>query len=82
MKTKGKTMSKEKVKIEYPRHWWFSCNVFTCYLETDEYDKIGINSTGVASHFVGVKAKRFAKRIQRKFGGVAIDEYLKGGQLL
>ncbi len=72
----------EQNKVEYPRHWWFSCNRFTCYLETDEEDKVGINSTGMASHFVGEKARRFAKRIQRKFGGVGIDEYDKSGQLL
>jgi hypothetical protein len=82
MRAKGKTMSKEETQVEYPRHWWFTCSKFTCYIETDKEDKIGPRSNGVARHYVGEKARRFAKRVQQKFGGVCVNEYDAKGKLL
>jgi len=75
MKTKNDT-------IDYPRHWWFTCSAFTCYIETDSDDVIDVNSSGVARNFVGMLAKKFARKVQKKFGGVMINEYDKDGRLI
>jgi hypothetical protein len=76
-------MSKTKeVEIEYPRHWWFSCSAFTCYIATDKHNNIDGLSTGIAKRYIGMPVKQFARMIQRKFGGVMINEYDKSGRPL
>lgn len=75
-------MSKTKVEIEYPRHWWLSCSEFTCYVETDDKNKIDGNSRGVARAFIGEPMRRFVNKVRRKFGGVMIEEYDKNGKCL
>jgi len=70
---------KSKETLEYPRHWWFSCSGFTCYIQTDEDNRITPGSTGIARRYVGETAKRFNKIMQRKFGGCMTDEYTKDG---
>lgn len=72
--------TKNKPTIDYPRHWWLTCSAFTCYIETDSDDVIARNSRGVASRFVGTPVKKFARKIQKKFGGVMINEYNKEGR--
>lgn len=78
----AKTTKKQKVKIDYPRHWHFSCSGFTCYIESDEENKITKNSTGFAGRYVGMDTMKFGKMINRRFGGVWAEEFDKNGKRL
>jgi hypothetical protein len=79
---KIKSKKKQKPHIDYPRHWWFTCNAFTCYLETDKDDNVGYNSKGIAHRYVGQSARKFAKLMNRKFGGAGVDEFDSSGHML
>jgi hypothetical protein len=78
-----------KREITYPRHWFFSCNKFTCYVQTDEDNKVAnvINAKErsrivreIIANFAGQPAKNLQKHIQRKFGGLYIAEFNEEGK--
>lgn len=73
---------KKKPEITYPRHWWFSCNTFTCYVQTNEKNEVTAQSAPIAQKFAGQKARRLAKWAQKKFGGLHITEFDSGGNSL
>jgi hypothetical protein len=73
---------KKKPKITYPRHWWFSCNKFTCYVQTDKDNKITRQSAPIVRAFVGQAGKKLSKWVQRKFGGLHITEFDSDGNSL
>ena len=65
---------------EYPRHWWFSCNNFTCYVQTDENNLVTDKSAPIVGKFVGQPVKKLVGWIKRKHGGFMYDEYDKDGR--
>ena len=65
---------------EYPRHWWFSCNTFTCYVQTDENDLVTDKSAPIVKKFVGQHVKKLVGWIKRKHGGFMYDEFDKTGR--
>lgn len=75
-------MSKTKRQITYPRHWWFSCNKFTCYVQTDEENNVTAQSAPIVKRWAGQKAKKLAKWSQKKFGGLHITEFDSDGNAL
>lgn len=68
--------------VQYPRHWWVSTNTFTCYVRTDEDNKITSGSTGFAVGYIGKSAEAFGKLISRKFGGLVFSEFNADGKWL
>ena len=79
-----------KREITYPRHWFFSCNKFTCYVQTNKDNKVAnlINANErskivreTISEFVGKPAKSLSRYVQRKFGGLNISEFNEEGRI-
>lgn len=78
-----------KREITHPRHWFLSCNKFTCYIQTDEENKVvGVVDANERSKvvreliadFAGKPAKKLIKHIQRKFGGLHVTEFDEHGK--
>ena len=85
-------MAVKKRKITYPRHWWFSCNKFTCYVQTDNRNNVTVQSVrvneanriknAIVAKFVGQSGKVFAKWVNKKYGGLQITEFSRDGRAL
>ncbi|TFH23758.1 hypothetical protein E4G67_02710 [Candidatus Bathyarchaeota archaeon] len=77
--------------VVYPRHWWLSCNAFTCYIQTNEKNIVTHlhgGSRNSAYHLYekelvrlkGKPAKDFSKSIQKKYGGLYMSEFNENGR--
>lgn len=72
----------KKREITYPRHWWFSCNKFTCYVQTNEKNEVTRQSAPIVRRFMGQPGKKLSRWVQKKFGGLHITEFDENGNAL
>lgn len=63
-------------KIEYPRHWWMSCSKFTCYVATDDENRVMTQSAPIVQRFTGQSIKRLVGWM-KNIGGFMFEEYDK-----
>ena len=65
----------DQAKISYPRHWWFSCSMFTCYVATDDQDLIMPQSAPIVrKRFTGRHVKKLVGWM-KDIGGFMYAEY-------
>ena len=66
---------------QYPRHWWFSCNTFTLYLQSDEEDNV-VTTNDALTNWVGKPLKELTLWIKHNHGGLLCREYDEGGNII
>lgn len=71
---------KEKKTIAYPRHFWFTCNTFTAYVQASEDLKVTENSQQIVRRFVGKPVKDLVDFMKKKQGGFLYQEYNADGK--
>lgn len=61
-------------EIQYPRHWWLSCSLHTCYARTNEEDIIDGMSGFLSKYFLGQHIREL-RQFMSGIGGFLFKEF-------